>query len=265
MSKEEISLSQYDQMTEEELKRILQEDEKNTAEGQLDTEEILYIAKLLADRGKCPVSAEKALQDFKKYYLPEKAGRKKRTAWLQRAAAAAAVLTLTVTVFAATHAVGLDLWGRLVSWNEDSFHYMESEKPQDIHSSQTEGRCFDSLREVMQVKDLPAEILPQWIPERFQMEEVRLWDNPTSVSVMGRYLGEGQKMMIRVVRNLNGQSLYVEKDDGPVEVYEAHGRDCYIFTNIDHLQAVWSLDNCECYVSGDLTMQEMKQVIDSIP
>lgn len=58
--------------------------------------------------------------------------------------------------------------------------------------------------------------------------------------------------------------MQIEQDETVVEVYEVKGIKYYIFTDIDSLQAAWVRDNYACYISGPLSLSEIKQIIDSI-
>ena len=49
-----------------------------------------------------------------------------------------------------------------------------------------------------------------------------------------------------------------------LEIYTADGVDYYIFSNTDTLQVVWSIGEFECQIVGEITIEEMKAMIDSI-
>ena len=56
----------------------------------------------------------------------------------------------------------------------------------------------------------------------------------------------------------------VEIEDEPIEIYEASGVEYYIFENLDQKQVVWYIDSYECRISCELTMEEIKMMIDSV-
>ena len=56
----------------------------------------------------------------------------------------------------------------------------------------------------------------------------------------------------------------VEVDDNLLELYEAAGIQYYIFSNMDQIKAVWIIDSYQCSIVGDVTMEEIKHMIDSI-
>lgn len=55
-----------------------------------------------------------------------------------------------------------------------------------------------------------------------------------------------------------------QKDEGDPVPYEAGGVTHMLFTNAGRASAVWVNGPAECALSGDITMDELKQIIDSI-
>ena len=49
-----------------------------------------------------------------------------------------------------------------------------------------------------------------------------------------------------------------------LEVYERSDIEYYIFYNNNRLRAAWIKGSYECYISGDMTIEEIKMMIDSI-
>ena len=58
--------------------------------------------------------------------------------------------------------------------------------------------------------------------------------------------------------------MQIEQSGSPLEVYSVDGIDYYIFDNYNTLEAVWIIDSYECYISGPIAIEEIKQIIDSI-
>lgn len=63
---------------------------------------------------------------------------------------------------------------------------------------------------------------------------------------------------------LDSDPQQIEHSEGYVTTYESAGIDYFIFENYDLLKAVWINENYECYISGELTMDEIQSMIDSI-
>ena len=56
-----------------------------------------------------------------------------------------------------------------------------------------------------------------------------------------------------------------EKDGSEVICYSKGGYLHYIMSNLSQFTAVWMVDNTTmCYIYGDVTLEEMEKIIDSI-
>ena len=69
---------------------------------------------------------------------------------------------------------------------------------------------------------------------------------------------------IQVKKYLQQDPQQIEQSDDLIEVYEASGVLYYIFKNEAQLQAVWVKQCFECYISGHVSIEEIKLMIDSI-
>ena len=78
------------------------------------------------------------------------------------------------------------------------------------------------------------------------------------------YNNPDQFLKIQVQYYLAEDPQQIERSDSLVETYESGGITYYIFSDYNQLRAVWIRENSECYISGELTMEEIKAMIDSI-
>ena len=78
------------------------------------------------------------------------------------------------------------------------------------------------------------------------------------------YTNGGQELRITVQDYLDEVPVYVEQSDGLVEEYKVSGITYYLLENNKRTQAVWIVDSFECSILGDLTIEELKLMIDSI-
>ena len=56
----------------------------------------------------------------------------------------------------------------------------------------------------------------------------------------------------------------VEAIEEILEIYEVNGITYYIMCNNSRLKAMWLAGPYECYIAGDLTVEEIKVMINSI-
>ena len=88
--------------------------------------------------------------------------------------------------------------------------------------------------------------------------------SPLKIAYNAIYTNGEQDLRITVQDYLNEIPVYVEQSEGLVEKYEVAGVTYYLFKNNERTQAVWVVDSYECRITGELTIEELKLMIDSI-
>lgn len=267
-------LSKYDVMTTEELEEILRLDAQAPEEQESDTETILYIMEVLAARKRnnshTGKTALEAYESFKQNYLPEvdnvepasRASTKNRITfprWLRSLTATAAVLAILLVGSATAQAFGLNIWEAVVKWTQETFSFGEwgdSNADNDL--------TYDSLREAMEKEGVAGSLVPNWVPAGYELVDINIEHKPYQIAYKAKYEYEDQVFVIMVRDYLDKIPVYVEQSDGLVEEYKIAGVTYYLFENYDNLKAVWIVDSYECYISGNVTIEELKQMIDSI-
>ena len=79
-----------------------------------------------------------------------------------------------------------------------------------------------------------------------------------------RYMNGIDTILIQVSSYLSEDILNQEIENNPVEIYIYNGIEYYIFKNENQLRAVWLIDSYECLISGDVSIDELKMMIDSV-
>ena len=112
--------------------------------------------------------------------------------------------------------------------------------------------------------DIPLQLAPSWIPDGYIEGEVRITDSPVQRLFMVSYDCGDRSIRVRIANYLNSNPTQIEQSDSLLEIYNVNGIDYYIFDNLSQLKAVWINENYECYISGPLSMEEIKSMVDSI-
>lgn len=263
-------LSQYDVMTTEELEEILRLDAQAPEEQESDTETILYIMEVLAARkrnnGHPGKTALEAYESFKQNYMPKvdkiEASIKTKSAfprWLRSLAATAAVLAILLIGSVTAQAFGINIWETVVKWTRETFHFGEGD------SSYTNDELpYSSLQEALEKSNGAFSLVPTWIPDGYIMTAITVDRSPLQTVYKAKYTHGEQVLRITVQDYLDKNPVYVEQSDGLVEEYEVAGVTYYLFKNNERTQAVWVVDSYECRITGELTIEELKLMIDSI-
>lgn len=270
-------LDQYDAMSTEALQALLREDASKPVGEPSDADEIFYVMEVLARRRKERKSPEEALASFRKNYCPERPasgdsgdipaapGRGGIGRRMKGLIAAAAMLALILGGSITARARGFDLWQVIAQWTQETFHLEyagDAEKP-DSPSSEYANPCA-SLCEALNKRNIRADLVPAWLPEGYVEGSIEMAQTPKQQSIKADYTCGEDVIIIRIADYLDGDPMQIEKSGSLLEVYTAKNTDYYIFNNYDILEAVWICDHYECCISGPLSIEEIKEIIDSI-
>ena len=269
--------SKYDTMETKELEAILRLDAENPEGQESDTEKILYIAEVLASRVEAQNTGKTALEaweSFEKHYLPVEEDGVEHTAetkrpvrpWVRRLTAAAAAIVLVVGLSAtAVNAFGWqDIWNAVARWAKETFSFVSSSDTELTEPEDKSAQVYTSLQEAIGETGQRVDMIPTYIPEGYMLQEIVVDEKPMQSVYAARYKN-GEKVLKVTVRSyLEGDQEIVEINDDLLEIYEVDGIEYHIFSNNQQLRAVWKIDSYVCYISGELTVDTIKTMIDSI-
>ena len=267
-------LSKYDAMTTEELEEILRLDAEAPEEQESDIEMILYIMEVLTERKRnnshTGKTALEAYESFVENYMPETedaTSASKRTVpfkrsfprWLRSLTAAAAVLVILVLGTVTAKAFGINVWKAMVKWTQDTFQ-LGAEDNSEINNDLP----YTSLQEALQKGKVNTPLAPKWFPDGYNLVDITVERSPLQNKYRAKYVNGEQVLRITVQEHLDKGPSLVEQSDGLVEEYEVSGITYYLVDNNKRTQAVWIIDSIECRITGELTIDELKLMIDSI-
>lgn len=274
--------SNYDTMRTEELQEILRKHAHGELETEPDTEELFYIMEVLAKRRESDPTqtskpVEEAYADFVKYYAPEMAEdnanvraskpHKASARWFRRIAAVAAAAVLVVVIFAATgaEAFDFDLWGKIASWTDDFFHFAdETQTTQGTEPEKAVNLELASLQEALDQHKITQKLAPTWLPDGFVFVDINIAETPKEMLISSMYEKNGQQLVISIRQTIGSKPQEIEKSENLVEAYDSDGITYFIFSNYDRVQTVWIYEEFECVITGPITLDEMKTMINSI-
>ena len=270
--------SHYDDMTTVQLQEILRKHAHGELETTPDTEELFYIMGVLRDRAKSDPdkkikSTQEAYKTFVKYYAPEMAEGKvipftKRhpvARWAKRAAVVATICaTLTVAAVSAEAFVP-GWWDRVSAWSKEFFSFentldgTEGKEPDKQHNL-----ALLSLQEALDLYNITQPLAPSWLPDDYVDVDLKSQRTPREVTISAVYESEERQLVIKIRQIVGAKELKIEKTDGLIEVYSVNGIEYFLFENNGVIQAAWVVDEFECLITGELTIDEMKSIVDSI-
>lgn len=278
--------SRYDQMSTQELEELLRLDFQASEDGDSDLDAIMYISDLLAKRNG-PPDSQAAWAQFQTKYRPYADGRslydfddesdgpvpeaaqapqtgRRPARHLRRLVILAAVLIVCLLGGMAVHAAGVDVWKAIARWTGETFRFVSPSSGGT--SSSVWDEDSDQLHDSLQASGM-EEWFPTWHPDGFVPGEASVTELNASVSTHVTFFGEDRtySVVVQHFTQPTDNTGTFEKDDTPVEEYVHNGQVFYILSNMDTLTATTYNGEFMTMICGDLSREEIKAIIDSIP
>ena len=277
-----------DQLSTAELERLLQNDFL-ASRGQTDPEFVAAAMEVIARRKDKPapeVDVDAAWETFRTRMKqghgqeeatdeaapelppsttlePKRTGKRR---WLRRTVAAAAVVVVLVCL-SIVPVQGTSLVQTFVSWTGDQFSFTSASED----TSSGEQEIFSDLvyqqaeETISSLTDQP--VLPTWYPEGCSIIRVEENQLDSGYNVIVVFSLDGKEFLLTVgTYNTSAElPLYeYEKNDSSVEEYYVNHIPHYIMGNIERNSVTWRNGNSECSIQGFLSVDTLKQMIDSI-
>lgn len=265
------------------LEELLKTDYSGSMSEQASEEFIDAIIEVMLEKekesptGRFP-DVEKAWTDFQTYYNipgrkrphlspvpaapvtpPSQAARPRRARRLLRwCALVAAVIGLFTALLVAAQAAGLDVFGSMARWTDETFHFVVAPAKDETAE----------LRAALREQGIPEEYAPTWVPEGFHGEEPVVFLAEDIIQISTRFSNEKEKFQISITQVPRKDLLTAtdyEKDSSDVILYSNNYQVFYIFSNLEQQLATWS-DGKEFSIEicGQLSVKDIKSIIDSI-
>ena len=267
--------SHYDSMTTEELQEILRKHANGELQTEPDTDELYYIMEVLARRREeenpqAFRSDEEALAEFRKHYMPKEKKAAKVIKFPSRALKAVAAVLAVVIIFAVgtsitAKAFHIDIWSKFANWTKEIFQFTDT--PQGTTAANPEQEYnveLKSLQDALAQEGIEERLAPTWMPKEYKSKDMKITSTPRVRNIGAIYEKDGTELIIKIRQTIGVQAPQTEKNDDFIEAYVVDGVEYYIFSNTETLQAAWSIGEFECGISGKITLEEMKAMIDSI-
>lgn len=179
-------------------------------------------------------------------------------------AAAAAVLLGTVTC----QALGLDVFGAIARWTAAIFQLEDPATPyatiRTVPLDEGEEAHYDTLEEAVEAFGITAPIVPQWIPERFALTQVSAVNRSSGIFICADYKSDDGILQIRYNEATASDFSSLEQQGESVELYTEGELRHYLLTDMGREKAFWQNGTLECRITGNISRQEIKDIIDSI-
>ncbi len=278
-----------DQLSTEQLLDLIRTDFDSGEEG--DDELINRILEVIERREKEQPTgllsgAGQAWEDFQTYYnIPDSEDcppypmrrpdlpaaekkpvkRRRRGILLKRLISAAAALAVSLFSMVAAQAFGLDVFGALAQWTESTFHFVSDTRetagsPESETIRQTIQAVFDDYGVTV-----PA---PAWYPKGTEFDkDIEIIETAGVSIITCGFAQSDQTFYIEIQQYYKNDSVPTqtfEKDASNIEEYYSNGRLFFLMSNLSESYAVFSDAKTLVTIEGNLSLDTMKQIIDSI-
>ncbi len=181
-------------------------------------------------------------------------GRRRNARVLTRIALVAALIVVLLIGAAVTaSALGFELWGWAPKWTQEDLRFVTEEPG------------------VQDKKDIPTAlaalgidepIYPNWLPEDMEQENAEIQFDPTYLSEA--YQGNNRTLIITIVPSSISDTAVYQRSESDPEEYIAGNTIHYIYSDMNQITATWYTKSFTASIVGGISIEEMKQIIDSI-
>lgn len=193
---------------------------------------------------------------------------------LKQMAIVAAVIIGIFGMMITAQAAGIDVFGAIGRWTEETFHFVSSPsgaiqsgtgaiKPGAENASE-----YHLIQAALDECGITEVLAPTWYPEGFEASEPEIISTSLSDTINVPFLGEEEQFYsIDITLYLSTSQLAThtfEKDSATVEQYTSGAKTFYILSNVDTVTAIWSEGLLIEKISGNISVDQVKAMIDSI-
>lgn len=177
----------------------------------------------------------------------------------------AAVLSLLLSIATAAGKFSIFDWLKKENAETVSFSTHESGEMNLELGAVAGEQEYSSLQDALNAYEITAKICPTWIPEDYHIVSIDLMVNDEILRFSGAYESNERGRISIQFTKLQGDSIRITSEIEPGgELYEKNGVKYSLFQNVDRNKCHWVNDGFMCVISGNVTLDELKQMLDSI-
>ena len=117
---------------------------------------------------------------------------------------------------------------------------------------------------------ITAPMVPTMLPKEYSLRQINIMKDyfTKGIDILADYPNNTDDTAVGIIITVSTKTEYdhrtIEKDDRAVIEYSKNDTIWYIMHNLQHLNAAAMIDGYEVIISGDIDVDEMKKIIDSI-
>lgn len=298
MAKTNEKYAYLNRLSTEQLEELLRMDIEDLKPGNEDV--VFHILEVIEKRenehptGRIP-DVDKAWAEFQEYYnVPEGAGvslypykadsdnnssdtveysphKRSLRRWLKQGLIAAIAVGIVFGGMVVAQAAGIDVFNTIGRWTDEVFHFIPYENRNGESTGSNLGEYaseYGILREKLSSVGIDDNLAPTWYPEGFTHMESEIRTSRISTSVTLDVSGLGDTFVcVEIIKYSSPQQLpksIFEKDASNIEYYSNSKQEFYLLSNLNTITAVWSDGLLVQQITGNISRDDIKKMIDSI-
>ena len=170
---------------------------------------------------------------------------------------AAALIVLLAGVTVAAGAMGYNLWGWIPKWTDEDVRFVAETPVQEPDADD-----LQNIPTVLASLGITEPLYPTWLPEDMARVETKTIERP--LFLQEKYQGNNRRLIITISPTTDLGTVVYQKEDETPEEYIVGNTLHYLFNNTNETSAVWNTDNYSILIVGNISIDEMKIIIDSV-
>lgn len=191
---------------------------------------------------------------------------------LKNSMIAAATIAALMVGMVGVQAAGIDVFGTIGRWTDETFHFVSSngaiQNGTDVELDSRNMGYYDLVQTALDRCGIAEKLAPTWYPEGFEASEPEIIETSKCDVIHINFSGVDENFFnIDITRYQSPSDLTAhlfEKDSISIEQYTSGAKTFYILSNMDTITATYSEGFLVEQISGSLSMEEIKAIIDSI-
>ena len=170
----------------------------------------------------------------------------------------AATIGLFMTLLMVAQAAGLDVFGAMARWTDETFSFIST-------PASNEATAF---RTALEKQGIPKEYAPTWVPAGFKAGSPQVSSSKRTTELSVTFSNSNKEFVFAITKYASSdaiETISYEKNLGDAILYSNGRQLFYIFDNVESCVAAWSDGQAFAIgISGEISIDDMKSIIDSI-
>ena len=212
--------------------------------GVRNTEEVIQETPAADSDVVCSVSEVKTVRPVRRRRL------------LHVALVAAATIVILFAIAATASAMGYNILGWVPKWNNDVLGFgEEGSEAKGFHDSSRIPAALEQL-------GIDEPLYPHWLPDDLESDVWVIEKDP--VFLHEGYSDGDRYLSITIEPSATAQTYIYQKEDAAPFEYISNDMTFYIVYDNGRYTAIWKTENYSVYIAGNIALDEMKQILDSV-